>query len=316
MRALGACLRDIDVLSLWRPIPATRSVVDTRQLKTSKSLECSLIVSVYNQAKQLALILASAAHQTRKRFEIVVADDGSSDGVEQIIHRFREEHPAVPVQYVRHADAGFRKCIILNEAFRTARGNYLIIVDGDMILHREFVENHWRYRGSDRMLCGNRGVKLRQAYTAELLAERRCFSSSLWSLLWMSTRGQLDKPFRGTVLHNKVLRRLAVSERPDLSGCNFSLFKGALERVNGMDETILEYGFEDYDLSHRLKLAGLKLVNVSKCCNTYHLYHPKKTRWNAQSIKGRIDKSREVQCRYGLKRLEVGSAVVDWMVTQ
>lgn len=279
----------------------------------SESPECSLIVSVYNQANQLALVLASAAHQTHKHFEIVVADDGSSDGVEQIIHRFREEHPAVPVQYVKHADAGFRKCIILNEAFRTARGDYLVVVDGDMILHREFVKNHWRYRSNDRMLCGYRGVKLRQAYTAELLTGHRCFSSRLLSLLWLSVRGQLDKPFRGTVLHSKVLRRLAVSERPDLSGCNFSLYKEALERVNGMDETIVEYGFEDYDLSHRLKLAGLKLVNVSKCCNTYHLYHLKRTRRDAQGIKERIDKSRQVQCRFGLKRLEVGSAVADWM---
>ena len=281
-----------------------------------ESPECSLIVSVYNQAKQLALVLASAAPQTHKHFEIIVADDGSSDGVEQVIQRFREEHPAQPVRYVKHADAGFRKCIILNEAFRAARGDYLIIVDGDMILHREFVENHWRYRGKEKILCGYRGVKLRQTYTTELMAGDRGFSPSLGSLLWLSVRGQLDKPLRATVLHNKVLRRLAVSERPDLSGCNFSLYRETLERVNGMDETIVEYGFEDYDLSHRLKLAGLKLVNVSKCCNTYHLYHPKKTRRNAQDIKARIDKSREVQCRYGLKKLEVGSAVADWMVTK
>ncbi len=276
--------------------------------------KCSLIITIYNQARQLALVLDSVARQTSRSFEIVVANDGSSDDVAGVISRFKLRYPGIPIRHVVHQDRGFRKPVILNDAFRAASADYLIVIDGDMLLHERFIENHLRYRGKNRVLCGYRGVKLGQAYTEDLLCGRRQHSSRLWSLVWRSLRGDLDKPWRGTVLHNKLLRRLAVSDRTHLSGCNFSLYRGALMRVNGMDETIREYGYEDYDLGRRLELTGLQLVNVSKCCNTFHLYHPKRARPNGADIKRLIDRNCEPMCRSGLQRLETGSAASDGMI--
>lgn len=43
------------------------------------SNKCTLIINVYSQAKQLDLLLKSALKQTEKEFEIIVADDGSSN---------------------------------------------------------------------------------------------------------------------------------------------------------------------------------------------------------------------------------------------
>ena len=50
--------------------------------------KCTLIVNVYNQAKQLDILLESALKQTDQNFEIVIADDGSSDETETIVKKW------------------------------------------------------------------------------------------------------------------------------------------------------------------------------------------------------------------------------------
>ena len=51
--------------------------------------KCSLIVNVYNQAKQLDLLLESACKQTENDFEIIVADDGSSDETKEVVQKWK-----------------------------------------------------------------------------------------------------------------------------------------------------------------------------------------------------------------------------------
>ena len=58
--------------------------------------QCSLIVNVYNQAKQLDVLLESALKQTNQDFEIIVADDGSADETEAIVSRTQQTLPLIP----------------------------------------------------------------------------------------------------------------------------------------------------------------------------------------------------------------------------
>jgi hypothetical protein len=83
-----------------------------------------------------------------------------------------------------------------------------------------------------------------------------------------------------------------------------------------MDETIRVYGFEDFELGHRLTLAGIRLTDVSRCCNTYHLHHARRVADDAdtlRAIKLNILGSRALQCRYGLETLDHGSTVEDFL---
>ena len=277
---------------------------------------CTLIISIYNQAAQLRRVLESVARQSNRDLDIVIADDGSADAVEPVINEFREQHPSFKVSHVWHEDRGFYKTIILNKAYRAARGEYLIVIDGDMLLHDRFIENHLRHARPDRVLCGYRGVKLGEQITAELLSGKRRFSQNLFVLLWQALRGQLEEVSRGLVINNRQLRRLVARRSKRLSGCNFSTYRENLFRVNGMDETILVYGFEDFELGHRLGLAGIRLTDVSRSCNTYHLDHGKRAADNAErlrAIKQNILGSRALQCRHGLETLETGSTVEDFL---
>src|SRR4051812_13580812 len=89
----------------------------------------SVIVTSYNQASTLKLLFASLERQTYRDFEVVIADDGSSDGTAALCTEQRN----FPIQWVTQEDQGYRKSKILNQALRHAKANYLIFVDGDVI---------------------------------------------------------------------------------------------------------------------------------------------------------------------------------------
>ncbi len=277
---------------------------------------CTLIISIYNQALQLRRVLETVARQSNRDFDIIIADDGSADAVEPVLAEFREQHPGFRLLHLWHEDRGFCKTIILNKAYRAAGSDYLVVIDGDMLLHDRFIENHLRHARPDRVLCGYRGVKLGEKLTAELLGGERRFSQNMLVLFWQALRGRLKEVSRGLVINNRALRRLVARRSKRLSGCNFSTYRENLFRVNGMDETILVYGFEDFELGHRLQLAGIRLVDVSRCCNTYHLDHGKRAADSAgtlRTIKQNILGSRALQCRHGLETLDHGSTVEDFL---
>jgi hypothetical protein len=79
------------------------------------------------------------------------------------------------------------------------------------------------------------------------------------------------------------------------------------EKANGMDESILEYGYEDFELGHRFTLNGTRITNVRHHCITYHLHHKQTVLPSVKKVKQRILDSRKLVCRYGLKTLEHGS---------
>lgn len=265
-------------------------------------LQASLIIAVYNQARNLELILETVKTQTCKDIEVIVADDGSSDGTDKIIESFKRACPNTPIEFVTQEDKGFRKTMILNKAIKKSRAEYLIFIDGDMLLEKQFIELHLKYKNSKDVLCGHRGVKLTESYTKKIVDGENLFSTNSLNLLFQKLKNNIENPMRGLIVHNAFLRKLSIPYRNNLSGCNFSLYREAIEKVNGFNEDILQHGFNDYELGHRLKLAGYKIINVSKLCNTYHLYHPTRKTKREETRKKieQVDQSTEYYCAKGL----------------
>ena len=267
-------------------------------------MQASLIIAVYNQARNLELILETVKLQTCQEIEIIIADDGSGDRTTDVVESFRTAQPGLPLSFVTQEDKGFRKTMILNKAIKLANTDYLIFIDGDMLLDKSFVQLHLHNRHHDHVLCGHRGVKLTESYTEKLLSGEIMFSPSLVNLIIQKIKGNLSHPLRGLIVKNPLLRRFAVHNRKNLSGCNFSLYRQAIEKVNGFNEDILEHGYNDYELGCRLVMAGYKIIDVSKLCNTYHLYHPTR-KTGSEEIREKIKKSSEsndAYCINGLKK--------------
>src|SRR5688572_519056 len=109
----------------------------------STSTSLTLVITTYERPDALAAVLATVRQQTDAPDEVVVADDGSGNATRVVIDWFKSQAP-FPVHHVRQEHDGFRAGRARNLAIAKASGDYIVFVDGDMLLHPEFVRDHRR----------------------------------------------------------------------------------------------------------------------------------------------------------------------------
>lgn len=246
--------------------------------------KASLIISVFRKKEELELIFRALEQQSFTEFEVIVADDDSGNDMpahaEELTRKYK-----LDARTVTHSFTGFGKNIILNRAIKSARSDYLVFIDGDCIPHRRFMEGHMRARGANTVLCGRR-VMLGEKLSARLKEDPAVMGRG--SITYFSLLGDmLTKPNpgyhseEGLYLKSQLLRRLR-GTKITLSGCNFSLHKKLMEKINGFDEDYTGPGIgEDSDLEFRLRLAGAELRSVRNLAVLYHIYHPLTTENNS-----------------------------------
>src|SRR2546426_10444106 len=84
----------------------------------------SVVIPVYNGERYLADAIQSVREQTYQNFELIVVDDGSTDGSAEVVKRFGEA-----IRYVHQANGGV--CKARNTGIAVARGAYLAFLDQD-----------------------------------------------------------------------------------------------------------------------------------------------------------------------------------------
>lgn len=96
----------------------------------------TVIVPIYNAIEYLEKCLDSIVHQTYKNLEIILVDDGSTDGSEIVCEKYGRKDPRI--QVVHKANGGLssaRKCGI-----DRAGGDYITFVDADDYIDLNAVE--------------------------------------------------------------------------------------------------------------------------------------------------------------------------------
>lgn len=87
----------------------------------------SVIIPAYNSKRFISETLNSVVNQTYKNLEVIVVDDGSTDGVDEVIQKFSQADRRV--QYVRQANLGVSAA--RNHGFRHSTGNFIAFLDAD-----------------------------------------------------------------------------------------------------------------------------------------------------------------------------------------
>ncbi len=238
----------------------------------------SVIITCYNQASTLQFLLNSLSRQTidLSRFEVLIADDGSTDDsskVSQVARTF-------PVRFITQDDQGYRKSKILNEAIRQAKYEYLVFLDADVILERHFLQDHLALSREGHFVCGRRvdlGPSISQKIKSEDVIQGR-FDGLSWEVLMSGVKKDSAFVKRGIRVPYFWLRKILRYDRPlDLLGSNLSLWKSDILEVNGFNEAFESYWGEDGDLFIRLKNVGKKIVGAKGLCIQFHIYHPRRT---------------------------------------
>ncbi|HFQ90715.1 MAG TPA: glycosyltransferase [Desulfobulbus sp.] len=228
-------------------------------------MRVSLIVTTYNWKEALELSLRSALVQERLPLEIIVADDGSGPDTARVVARIREE-AGIPVIHCWQRDRGFRLARSRNRAIARARGDYIILVDGDILLEKHFLLDHCKFARPGYFVQGTR-VLLNRELSEEILRT-----------------GGLEDGFctsrvenRKNCFRSNVLARLFSFRSRRIGGiktCNFAFWKKDAVAINGFNEEFVGWGREDSEFTVRLLNAGIRRQNVRFNALAYHLWHP------------------------------------------
>lgn len=259
-------------------------------------MRLSLIVTTYNRKDALALVLASALAQRRPPDEVVVADDGSTADTAEAVAAFAARAP-FPVRHSWQEDLGFRAAESRNRAFAAAAGDYLVMVDGDILLHRDFLGDHQRAARPGRFVQGSR-VLLSQAATAAALAGGRI----RFGPCSPGVRNRLN------ALRSPALSRLASHPGTDVfrvRSANLACWRRDALAVNGFDEDFVGWGREDSEFVARLQHSGLSRLHLKFAAIGYHLWHPEASRQalpQNQRILEETLATRRVRCAHGIDR--------------
>jgi len=231
-------------------------------------MRTSLVLTTYNWKQALDLCLDSVTRQRVLPDEVVVADDGSRPDTGELVRARAAGFPC-PLIHAWQADAGFRAARVRNLGTAASSGDYVIFVDGDMILHPEFIADHVRLIKPGIFLQGGR-LNASEAESARLFAGGRPRFSPF-----------MPGKFKGRhALHLPWLAQRKV-DKGALPGmvmsCNMGIWRKDLDTVNGFDEAYEGWGREDDDLAARLRHAGVVQRPLKFAGLAIHLWH--KTRW-------------------------------------
>lgn len=92
-----------------------------------KEFTVSVVVTVYNRKRLLKRAVASLLKQTFKDFEVIIIDDGSTDGVERYLNELVSQHKNF--RYVKHSNRGI--ALSLNTGIALSLGKYITFLDSD-----------------------------------------------------------------------------------------------------------------------------------------------------------------------------------------
>lgn len=231
----------------------------------ASNINTSLIISTYNRSDALDLCVKSVLRQSLLPNEIIIADDGSKEDTRELIHQLSVSSQ-VPIVHVWHEDLGFRLATIRNKAIVKATNEYIIQIDGDVILHKDFIKDHVRFARRGYFATGSR-VLIREELTKQLLAEKRCDVS----ICDKGTKNRINGirlPWLSFILQHYRQWDVSYSR-----GCNMAFWKEDLLRVNGYNKAITGWGSEDHEIVCRLINNGVRKRTIKFAGIMFHLHH-------------------------------------------
>ena len=243
-------------------------------------IKVSIIISVYNNIRNLELIFNALTIQSFKDFEVIVSDDGSGDEMNKFISLWKRKDKLL-ISHIWQEDNGFRKNRILNASIRKSESDYLIFIDGDCIPHSEFIEAHFSNSAENTALFGRRvylGEDLSSSLSEENILSKNYEKFNLNVIkesLTKKEKGSFNAE-EGIIIKNKTVRKIFLKEDVGILGSNFSLQKSLIQNINGFDENFIGPGYgEDTDVERRLRLYGAKIKSIRNLAVQYHMYHKK-----------------------------------------
>ncbi len=185
----------------------------------------SVLLATHNRREMLGRCLAALAAQTQDPadFEVIVADDGSTDGT---VAALAELSTPFELRLIEHAKAG--KPVVLNAAIEAARGEVCLFIDDDVIASPGLVAEHLAAHRREPRTLGIGKLVQREPSRPDPYAEA---NARQWNQRY---EGLADRPL----------------DWADCYGANFSAPTAALRAIGGFAGGLA--AVEDLEIAWRL----------------------------------------------------------------
>lgn len=234
-------------------------------------MKTALLISTYNWPEALELTLKSVLNQSKTVDEVLIADDGSDFRTQDLIETFKD---LLPIIHVWQEDNGFRKSQILNKAIAKSNADYIIQIDGDCILHRNFIEDHLNNSKENTFLYGSR-VNILPNCVKSVFAKQQIKFGLFSNEIKNKTRN-----IHCPILAKLYRTQLCLSKK--FRGCNVSYWKKDFLKTNGYNEDFEGWGREDSDLAIRLLNCHVYSRRLRYAGILYHIHHKENSKHNLE----------------------------------
>lgn len=251
----------------------------------------AIVITTYNRSNALVPIFQALSVQDDKNFEIVVADDGSTQSHQDVLASAAARF-GLKVTHVWHPDVGFTASRIRNRGVAAAVAPYIVLLDGDCVPEVDFVSQHRRLQESGCFVNGSR-VLLSRVLTERIIVGSAAVVGRSWAY-WLKLRWRRDaSKLTGLVrLPNWCRPKSSNFCWKGIRSCNMGVWREHYLAINGFDESFVGWGHEDADFVLRLHNFGISRKNGFCATEVYHLWHPESSRVhesiNAQKVRDRM----------------------------
>jgi glycosyltransferase involved in cell wall biosynthesis len=218
----------------------------------------SIVIPTYNRLPILQKCLQALENldfspEYIEGYEVVIVDDGSTDGTLEWINQNPQQLPHVRTLAQNHAGPASARNLGVNNA----QGDWIIFIDSDLVVTSTFLQSH-----AQSLV---KGIK-------DLGSDR------LFTYGAVINTGNFDHP-------TSEPYKLTDFSAAYFATGNVAIAKKWLLEAGLFDTSFSLYGWEDLELGVRLKKLGLKLIKCPKAVG-YHWHPP----FNLDQIPNLIDK--------------------------
>ena len=245
-------------------------------MRTDHPLTATVVVPTYNRADLLAATLTSLVGQdlAADRFEVVVCDDGSTDGTPDVVADFATR---LRMRYLYQEDDGYRVAAARNAGITAAAGDICVFVDCGVVLTsgavRAHLEAHERTDGPAAVIGYVHGFEQDDDDAERLRAETDLADLDATLADFVARGVWPDMRERSYARYDDALAGLPAPWVLYWT-CNVSASTEQLRRVGMFDEAFRTWGGEDIDLAYRLFQDGATFA-LARAATALHLPHPK-----------------------------------------
>jgi len=237
----------------------------TKARRLRKFPTVTILVPAYNEEKNIESTLNSLAEldYPKKKLEVIVVNDGSTDNTRHVVKNFSESHKDCNIRLISKKNAG--KGAALNDGLKAAQGEYFVCMDADSRATKDALKILLRHFTDEKI-----------AAVLPLMKVDR--PKNLWQKMqWLE--------YLVNMFYKRLMSRLnCVHVAPG----PFSVYRtGILRKIGGFDEDNLT---EDLEISLRLQSRDYRIVQLLEAevftlaPKTFKELYKQRTRWYKGSV--------------------------------